>query len=633
MAVGKFKGVSVNYLIIFFSGLVLLVAGVLIFLLVLKSLYGNFDLKDILPTPKNLSYFFDDRENNVAILYSGYTEAILPEGNTWVSDNVDSWENFAKGTKLFYEVIDDQTIELGEHFKYDLIILPGAKAISDREIIQLKKYMEQGGSILATGGTASYSNEGKWRGWQFFTEVFGLQFSKEIKPSEVYKIHTLRGNLPITAGIPTGFTLKIATWDSPIYAEILEPRAKQVSFWYDFRREAGLVREEIQKSAGIAYGNYGSGRFVWYGFELNSVIGDSPVDFINYDKLFRNSINWLTYKPIAFIRDWPPPYQAASIFVPTLDQEIANIRNLTSLLKSSRYPTTFFMSPSVARENGGLVKSLSQYGDFGAIIDVGYLESAKDTVNKLFPQEQQFETVKNSKDILEELSGKDVSGIMPLYGFYDDNTLQAMANEGIDYVITDSLTDRSVPEVRFRNDQAILQITKTARDDYEVVRNYGLTVPDFQNYTYQEDIDRILFEGGLFVYKVHTSNQLRPEYVSVVNDVLKYTRQQNMWLTSINDLKKWWLKRGQVELEFYTSSKVRMEVEVTNLAEEKIDNFVIEVDVNKKVKNINISSDLINTVIPKFEFQENSNTIYIYIENLGPDESRAYQIDYENVAG
>jgi len=633
VAVGNFKGVSVNYAIVFFSGLVLLVAGVLIFLLILKSIYGNFDLKDILPTPENLTYLFVEKESNIAILYSEYWEAILPEGSTWVSDNVDAWESFAKSSKLYYDIITDQTIELGEHFNYDLIILPGAKALSDREIVQLKRYMELGGSVLATGGTASYSNEGKWRGWQFFTEVFGLNFSKEIKPTEIYKIHTLRGNLPITAGIPTGFTLKIATWDRPIYAEILEPRTKQVSFWYDFRREAGLVREAIQKSAGIAYGNYGEGRFVWYGFELNSVVGDAPVDFINYDRLFRNSIAWLTYEPIAFIRDWPPPYQAASIFIPTLDEDVGNVRNLVELLKSSRYPATFFMSPTVAQQNSTLMKSLAKYGDFGAILDIGYLESKKDTVNKLFPQEEQFKVVDGGVEIIQNITGEKVHGIMPYYGFYDDATLQSMANNEIDFVVTDSLTDRSVPEVKIRNDQAILQITKTARDDYEIIRGYNLRTANFQNFTYQEDIDRIVFEGGLYVYKVHSSYQLRPEYVRVVDDVLKYTRSKNMWLTSIEELKRWWLKRGRIELQFSTSSKVRMEVEVSNLAEERIDNFVIEIDLNKKVQNVDVSSDLVNTTIPEFEFRPENNTLYLYIQNLGAGESRSFLIDYENISG
>ena len=69
------------------------------------------------------------------------------------------------------------------------------------------------------------------------------------------------------------FRLKVATWDRPMAVEVLDPRTTQVSFWYNYRMDDGLVREEIKKSAGIAYGTYGKGRFMWMGFELNSIIG------------------------------------------------------------------------------------------------------------------------------------------------------------------------------------------------------------------------------------------------------------------------------------------------------------------------------------------------------------------------
>ncbi|MDZ7763091.1 MAG: hypothetical protein U5K00_01505 [Melioribacteraceae bacterium] len=45
----------------------------------------------------------------------------------------------------------------------------------------------------------------------------------------------------------------------------------------------------------------------------------------------------------------------------------------------------------------------------------------------------------------------------------------------------------------------MLIITKTARDDYQIIQEYGLTDRSFQQYTYEEDINRLLFEGGLYV--------------------------------------------------------------------------------------------------------------------------------------
>ncbi|KAB2837321.1 MAG: hypothetical protein F9K45_12980, partial [Melioribacteraceae bacterium] len=160
----------------------LLITSVLVFLLVVKNVYGNYEIEEILPTKENLeSIAYKDK---AAILYSQYTENMLPEGSTWLSDNIDTWETFLKSIKMDYDIISDQTIELGRHRDYKLIILPGSKSMSDRELIQLKKYLENGGSIFSTSGPATFSDEAKWREWEFFTEVFGLKFTKEIDPEE-----------------------------------------------------------------------------------------------------------------------------------------------------------------------------------------------------------------------------------------------------------------------------------------------------------------------------------------------------------------------------------------------------------------------------------------------------------------
>ncbi|KAF0151169.1 MAG: hypothetical protein FD143_2204 [Ignavibacteria bacterium] len=624
------KGLRVNYLIIFLSGLVLLITGALVFLLIIKNIYGNYEIKEIIPSKQNLDFFSSVKKEKAAILYSKYTENMLEPGSTWLRDNVNSWKERIRNAKLDYEIISDQTIERGEHYEYKLIVLPGAKSLSDKEIMHLKRYIENGGSVFSTGGPATYSDEAKWRGWDFFKEVFGMNFNREIKPEETYKVHTLRGNLPLTAQIPTGYTLKIATWDRPIYAEVLEPRTTQVSFWYDFRKEAGLVREGIQKSAGIAFGTYGKGRFVWYGFELNSVIGVQK-DWINFERLFNNSVNWLVYHPTAFVKDWPNQYEAAMLILPTMIEQPHNASNIANIFGSSKTPFTYFIEPKLAMQNPKLVKSLAKYGEIGIIQDIGYISAPEDTINKLFSKDVQTASLKFASDSLSKISGKKITALMPLNGYYDDNTLLAMSATGFEFLVTDSLTDRSVPEVRFRNNRPIMIITKTARDDYEVVRNYGLVNTEFQRYTYEEDVDRILFEGGLFVFKVHSQYQLQPQYASVIKDVIKYAKSKKLWLTSLNELQTWWNRKGSVEVRYEPRSKRRIAVELNNPKNEKTDALVVQVNLNKRVKNVDVSSDMINTKIPKHSLSEDGQIIYFYLDKMEPHETRSLIIDFENV--
>jgi hypothetical protein len=277
------------------------------------------------------------------------------------------------------------------------------------------------------------------------------------------------------------------------------------------------------------------------------------------------------------------------------------------------------------------VKTLSLKGDIGSVIDLGYIESQMDTVNKLYSKEVQYTTFKNANDTFRKLTKNRIKAVMPLNGYYDDNTLLSMASLDYQFLLTDSLTDRSVPEVRIRNDKPIMIITKTARDDYEIVRNYGLVETGFQSYTYKEDIDRVLFEGGLYVFKIHTNYQLQPQYASVVNDIVSYAGSKKIWITSLPELQSWWMRRQGVEVRYETRSDRRMAVEFTNPRSEPVTELVIQVDLNKKVKSVEITSDIINTVIPKYKLSEDTQTLYFYLDKMAAHETRSLLVDFENV--
>lgn len=629
MAVTTPNRIKVNHLIILLSGLVILTASVLVFLFVIKNVYGRYTIDQILPSEKNLTRLTNTKNIRVGILYSKYTEHLLDAGSTWLNDNITTWKKFFENSKISYEVINDQTIEYGQHLKYDILVLPGSKSLSDKEIIQIKKYLEKGGSVFSTGGTATFSDDAKWRGWEFFSEVFGMKFTKELTPDEYTKIHTLRGNLPLTAGIPTGFPLKIATWDRPISAEVLDPRTTQVSFWYNFRVEDGLVSEEIEKTAGIAYGTYGKGRFVWMGFELNSVLGEQE-DYIFFDRLFQNSVNWLTYNPTILLRDWPEPYKAAAIIMPVLSSNIYNVKNLFGVLKREDVKATFAIDPVLYYDNKKLIENLSDYGEICSVVDIGYLENVTDTSNSLFDYSTQLNRFSAARNTFSKLNKLRNTGVIPLYGLYDNNSLQALITSGYDYIFTDSLTDRSVPKTVILGDKRLVAFTKTARDDYEVIRNYGLTDNGFQFYTYQEDVDRLLFEGGLYIFKIHTEYQCQPQYIQVVRDLIKYMKEKGMWIATASEVKQWWLRKTPVEISSEIRSARRIVVEISNPGEKPAQNVVVQVNLNKKIKNLEISSEIFGTPKPFTEYDHNKNILIFKLKNMEPNETYSYYIDFDN---
>jgi peptidoglycan/xylan/chitin deacetylase (PgdA/CDA1 family) len=623
-----YKRGRISQTLILFVGLIILSGSMITYFFILRGVFGKFNPGALLPDSKIIQNVVNGAEPKIAILNSRYTENMLPEWSSSLKDNLSTWEKFLESSKLKFDVISDESIEQGKHFDYNILVLPGSRSLSDLEITQIKKYIDNGGSIFATSGTASYSNDGKWRGWDFFSEVFGVKFSKEIKPDENTKIHTLRGDLAITANIPTGYPMKVATWDRPMSVEVLDPRTIQASFWYNYRVEAGLSREEIKKSAGIVYGTYGKGRFIWMGFEINSVIGVQE-DYIYFDRLFKNSINWLNYGPFAHIKEWPDNYEAAAVISPVLSENTENIKDLLNILASEGVKATFFIDPRLARQNKFPIQDLVNYGEIAASVDLGYLSTVNDTINHLNDYKTQLEYMNEAKFTLEAFSGSKVIGCYPYYGLFDHNSEVALINSGYKYVMTDSLTDRSVPKIINRDGKRLLSMTKTSRDDYEVIRDFNLTLPEFQFYTYQEDVDRVLFEGGMYIMKMHPEYQCKPEYINVVKQIIQDLKRKKFWITTASEIQNWYLQKNYVEIKVDKRGESRVAVTISNPGHDMINRFVIQVDLNENADDVSLGKEIICTKNAEFEHRKGSRIVNLFISDLKSGESRTYYLDYD----
>jgi len=613
-----------------FLGFIIVLLAVANFYLILQGVYGIFTSDELIPNINTLHTFFTSQKQKVAILNSIYTKNLLPEGSTWLEDNLKTWEKFTNNFGYEYEIISDDLIETNGLSEFDLLILPGSKSLSDKEIIRIKKYLEQGGNVLATSGTASYSNDGKWRGWNFFSEVFGIRFAKEIKSDEISKVHTIRGGLPLTANIPAGYSLRVATWDRPIAAEVLEPRSIQVSYWYNYKYEEGLVREEIKKSAGIVYGEYGKGRFIWMGFEINSIIG-SIDNHVYLERLLGNSLNWLCRNPIAYVRDWPNDFNAAALFLPYFGTDFSSTYALLDIVKKKKISPTFVIDQDQIRnDNKHQLKLLSQYGEIIPAIAFGFPFTLYDTTRNLFDYQTQFQSITRCKSLIEEIAAKKVTGVLPMFGLYDKSTLKALTSADCNYLISDSINGNSLPKTLSWKNQRIIGMYKSSRDDNDIIGNFGLTDSVYQFYTYQEDIDRLLFEGGLYMLKSNSSYQLQPQNINVINNVIDDLRKKNYWIATASEISSWFNTKTQIEVGVKRMGSRRVRLTVSNSGESIAEKIEVDADLSEIINNILLSTEIIGTKLPKFKKLNGGSLIRLTIDELKPHESRIYYIDYDN---
>ncbi|MGQ9644669.1 MAG: hypothetical protein ACUVT3_12495, partial [Ignavibacterium sp.] len=148
---------------------------------------------------------------------------------------------------------------------------------------------------------------------------------------------------------------------------------------------------------------------------------------------------------------------------------------------------------------------------------------------------------------------------------------------------------------------------------------------------YQEDIDRILFEGGLYVLKLHSDYQLKRENVQVVSDLIAELKLKNFWIASASDIQSWYEKKDYVEIKTEKRGNNRVAIKVSNPGNEMINNLVIHIDLNEKVKNLTLDSEIIGTRPASIKHSDGSQMLYLYVDQLDAGESRIYFIDYDKV--
>ena len=82
---------------------------------------------------------------------------------------------------LPFEMVNDRLMD-EEHLKpFKLLILPNIAALSDTQCDQVRKFVEKGGSLVATYETSLYDEEGKSRSDFGLSDVFGVSYSQGVE--------------------------------------------------------------------------------------------------------------------------------------------------------------------------------------------------------------------------------------------------------------------------------------------------------------------------------------------------------------------------------------------------------------------------------------------------------------------
>src|SRR5215471_6431501 len=80
--------------------------------------------------------------------------------------------------RMTFEMLHDRTLDTASRFK--LLLLPNIAALSSEQCGQIRRFVEGGGSILATYQTSLYDENGEPRSDFGLADVFGVRWRKTL---------------------------------------------------------------------------------------------------------------------------------------------------------------------------------------------------------------------------------------------------------------------------------------------------------------------------------------------------------------------------------------------------------------------------------------------------------------------
>ncbi len=460
-------------------------------------------------------------KTRIAVLYSGYTEKYAENYSPKVIDQITVWELFLMQEKIPYEVIYDNNLESGITDDFDILILPSVYSISSDELKSMKKFLENGKSILTVGSKLNYDDSGNFVGEEYINELLGIE-SKEFTGEELSLFHYLNFNPIFNANSEFDGLLQISTKYAPMFCSI--PLLKNTSLGYL------KIKEENNLQTSLIYGLQGKGKFVWAGFNFNDVIGGKS-DSEEFKSIIINSINWLNIKSEAWIYNYPDGKSSSTIIL------VENSSNL---------------KPE-------FLDKLNQEG-----IDPYFMISSGQKIS------EKIKTMFKAENIILDLSNFTLSKDEPDQKLIDEIT---KVNAELGFT-TESVL---IPEYLIKNESILNSLTEIGVNIFLFPQSFSGLPSMFNNrfllipYCPENQINYNTGGINFLTYNSKIICDGNPENDFL--DKVTQARSTNTWITDLHLLKDWWLEKNNITLSINSLNGNAVTLAISNKNPQEVNNI------------------------------------------------------------
>ena len=231
----------------------------------------------------------------VAVIYSQQTAWFV--GNK-VEDNINGWYQALIEARIPFELVHDRLLDAAHISQFKTLILPNLAALSDAQCDQLRAFVNNGGSVIATYETSLCDEWGVRRKDFGLADLFGVSWKGRtegpMKNSYLRLEHDSARGHPLLKGLENALRIVNGVWRLEV-----EPRAQfaqvpltLIPSYPDLPMEKVYPRVEKTDTAEVFLRESGKGRVVYFPWDIDRTFWE--VLSVDHFKLLRNAVEWAT---------------------------------------------------------------------------------------------------------------------------------------------------------------------------------------------------------------------------------------------------------------------------------------------------------------------------------------------------
>lgn len=197
-----------------------------------------------------------------------------------------------------FNVLLDQDINSNDLEKYRVLFLPNITCLSDAQIEAIKKFVQNGGGLIATHHTSLFDENGKQRNDFALKDLFNASYQSDQNPKSgrfgdgdpylyIDKEHSL------FAGIPQGKFIYCERQTFPVVTTLEGGEAIAQMYLQNVGETFNPIQFSEASYAGIIVSTYGKGRILYIAPPLDLIYRQREFRLVR--QLISDAVDWVTF--------------------------------------------------------------------------------------------------------------------------------------------------------------------------------------------------------------------------------------------------------------------------------------------------------------------------------------------------